>query len=236
MKKCFLIAVCFCFAVIFISKNVFADIAPLPKDAAENFRLDSESVELDVQNDYVKVVANFEIIADKKPQMNQYCPNYLTPKGGRSPCEKPYYQFGFIYPILKGQKFSSFRVFIGNEEIRPSSTDKLWVPNNIKNVERWITWETRRLEESEVKIPYKMKVKVEYVEPLVFEGSRSTFTYVLRTGALWKDKIGEAKIFVKSVFPNITFSIPPTAREANKVSWIIKDFEPDQDLVVEIKR
>jgi len=63
-------------------------------------------------------------------------------------------------------------------------------------------------------------------------------TYVLKTGALWKDKIGVADITFNLGLhdPGFASSIKPSGYiiEGNKLHWILKDFEPKDDMEISL--
>ena len=68
-----------------------------------------------------------------------------------------------------------------------------------------------------------------------------SFRYVLSTGRNWKDKIGKAIITVDtSELQRYWRVIPRTPKGAvtkgSSINWVLKDFEPEQDVVLEIER
>jgi hypothetical protein len=71
------------------------------------------------------------------------------------------------------------------------------------------------------------------------------WSYILRTGALWKEKIGEAQVIVHfpeamppggfGPFRSEAMLLCPPGYEVNgrTVTWTFKDFEPDEDIYIE---
>lgn len=69
-------------------------------------------------------------------------------------------------------------------------------------------------------------------------GGDEVLTYVLKTGALWKDKIQEADIIfdLGQHDPGFATSIKPLGYriEGHKLYWTFKDFEPKEDLEISL--
>ena len=63
-----------------------------------------------------------------------------------------------------------------------------------------------------------------------------SFAYVLRTGASWKGKIGQARITVdvSGVPSHYSISLSPQGyhKEGDVVTWVLRDFEPNEDIGV----
>ena len=92
------------------------------------------------------------------------------------------------------------------------------------------------------------RVRVKYIGAADAEAGRphgSGWAYPLKTCALWKGKIGEARIVVRfpmSMPPGgfgpfrpeaVRLSPAPTTLEGQTAAWVFKDFEPGQDIVVQ---
>ena len=71
----------------------------------------------------------------------------------------------------------------------------------------------------------------------VSDGS-SFFNYVLRTGASWKGKIGEAviEVDVSRIPPYYTVTADPDGYQerGHKLIWVLKDFDPAEDISVSL--
>jgi hypothetical protein len=69
-------------------------------------------------------------------------------------------------------------------------------------------------------------------------GGDEVLTYVLKTGALWKDKIQEADIIFDLGLhdPGFATSIKPSGYliEGHKLHWVFKDFEPKDDVEIRL--
>lgn len=90
------------------------------------------------------------------------------------------------------------------------------------------------------KLPFNPRetrtIKVTFsFESLTDAGGYQESTYLLRTGALWADKIGEADIYwdirgrkidLKKVFPK------GFEYKDNVLHWKFKDFEPSEDISI----
>jgi len=67
------------------------------------------------------------------------------------------------------------------------------------------------------------------------------FCYVLRTGRNWKGKIGQAVITVDASELQRYWRVTPRSPkgavvEASRITWVLKDFEPEEDVVLGIER
>ena len=65
------------------------------------------------------------------------------------------------------------------------------------------------------------------------------FRYIIRTGAFWQGSIGDAKfhLVLKNIDPNrVKLSPKGYQQKGNHFSWHFKNFEPEEDLEVWIKR
>ena len=78
----------------------------------------------------------------------------------------------------------------------------------------------------------------EYSAPLGYSSDGSSFfSYVLRTGRNWKGTIGEAKRSVDvSALPYMRIRpfLPVSARRDRKLIWVFRDFEPKEDIKVNL--
>ncbi|HIE51613.1 MAG TPA: YARHG domain-containing protein [Armatimonadetes bacterium] len=64
----------------------------------------------------------------------------------------------------------------------------------------------------------------------------SFFEYILRTGASWKGKIGEARIVVDLTglenYSNFSISPQGYRRNGSRIAWQFRDFEPQEDISI----
>jgi len=227
MKKTIL----FLFFCILTPSLTIADIMPQPSNAAEYFQLVSERVDIEITKKDVQVKGLFNLFTRKLPT-RQYCSNYPNQKGPR--CSPPYYQFEFLYPIQKGEKFTYFNVLQDGEKI--PSYDSFFDSSYFKGKREsgdYMVCHSKRVELKEMKFPYRTNIKIEYAEPIKFQGNKANFTYVLKTGAFWKGKIKEAKIFLKSEY-KIESSIKPTKIKGQEFIWEFKNLTPKEDLKITI--
>ncbi len=72
-------------------------------------------------------------------------------------------------------------------------------------------------------------------------GNTSDFTYILRTGATWRQPIGRETVRVRAepglrIAPVRAHDIRPTAESEKELVWELKDFVPKEDIHVEVTR
>jgi len=173
-------------------------------------------------------------------------------------------QMGFPDSLEDGPGFgksaiSDFRLFVNGEKVEAkyktldgSNADSLFNSNRTKYIGVY-TWEVE-FKEGETKtlendyefyeagflgIPYEATWYKGEEEPPGFGlGSTRVVNYVLHTGALWKGKIGKADIHINlgGIYPAHWVFISPsgyTFRDS-LVEWQLRDFEPDEDIKVQI--
>ena len=102
----------------------------------------------------------------------------------------------------------------------------------------WLAWLVRLHGSNGAPMACRVDAQVSYDQDLTpIKGSRnSRFTYVLRSGAPWKETIGKATITVSADKPRIVSATPQGgARQGNGMTWSLADFEPTQDVVVVVK-
>ena len=81
----------------------------------------------------------------------------------------------------------------------------------------------------------------QYDGPIREEGRRTEFTYILTTGANWKGKIGRAEIVVDIVGFSKTYLMETPspkgyAKKGSKLVWVMRNFEPGEDIGVYFRR
>ena len=135
------------------------------------------------------------------------------------------------------QKFLDFTAKVNGKEAEPQYSE-LGAEDRpkIENVERWLDWRTERIDANTLKKPIELNVSIKYKEKLEFIKGNARVTYVLKSGALWMGKIGEAKITLNSEYKIKNLSIKPEESGKKTASWTIKNFEPTEDLVIEVKK
>jgi len=210
----------------------YADIAPDPTPVEPTASMEWEKVEITVGAELATVTAEFEIkIGDLDPL--KYC--RALPTGG-SECSKPYYAFRISWPLLDTQvnMIDDFEVTMDgkpanaypdviHEEARLTPPISKWIP--IDSVEGW------------AKKPSKVRVRVSYKERITLEGDTAKFTYVLRSGSLWKGSIGKADITVTPEAGVVLEGVspPPASNKKGVLTWSFKKLEPDKDLQMTIR-
>lgn len=102
----------------------------------------------------------------------------------------------------------------------------------------WFAWPVRLRGSNGAPMACRVDAQVSYDQDLTpIKGSRnSRFTYVLRSGAPWKESIGKATITVTADKPRIVSATPVGGvRQGNGLTWSLAEFEPTQDVVVVVK-
>lgn len=81
-----------------------------------------------------------------------------------------------------------------------------------------------------------VEVRVTYDQELTPVSGKWRYTYVLRSGAPWKNPIGKAEIKVAVKKGALVSASPAGATTgATGLGWILQNFEPTQDVVVVVK-
>ncbi len=208
-----------------------ADIAPTPGPAEARARMAAEAVEIVVDKDVARVTARFTLdFDDVKPL--QYC--RALPEGGEE-CGNEYYQFLLAWPVLESQlgTFDDFSVLVDGAPASVWSQELREEPRFDPPITKWLDIQTPRM----TKRPGRVQVVVTYTETLKASFGRAMFTYVLRSGALWKGTIGAATVTIQAG-EDVTFEDPgPAPAEATptRLSWVFSDFEPAADITLTVR-
>lgn len=101
---------------------------------------------------------------------------------------------------------------------------------------RWKTWALELPGSGGAPPRYDVDEEVRYDQDLAVSGGKRRFTYVLRSGAPWKDPIGHARVQIDTGGAKVVSSIPAGAKRSGAVLvWELKSFEPTQDVTVLLK-
>ncbi len=218
-----------------------ADIAPEPRVGETAISMKAEKVTITLLGFFAKVEAEFIMDASSLAPL-QYC--RPLPEGGTE-CGDKYYQFVGSWPLLKSQegRIEDFKIKVGDGDASPFrdgqmplSQDKLEKMKFDLSDVTWARFASPRIKSKDALDD--LRIVVTYKEKLELKDGAFSFTYVLRSGALWAGTIGQAEIILNLVpgykIENPTFQ--PNETKANSLHWQFKDFEPDKDLSFEIRK
>jgi len=208
-----------------------ADIAPDPVQLDGTTRMTSESVTIEVDKEVARVTATFRLEVGNLEKL-RYC---RALQEGGSECGDWYYHFSLLWPVLDTQDgaFRDFAVTVNGEECDIWGDQEEEVPGIEPPISKWIRISAPRMD----KRPKKVEVVVKYTEVLKPRLGLAQLTYVLRSGALWKDRIGSAVVTVK-VRDGVVLgeaTPPPKSAARDKLVWKFADFEPDKDISVVVR-
>lgn len=218
-------------SLLFLSPAVRADVAPSPVRLDGSTRMTAETVDILVEKDVARVTAKFTLdIGDI--QKLRYC---RALQEGGSECGDWYYHFELTWPLLESQEgtFKDFSVTVNGKECDVWGEQEEEVAGLDPPITKWIQISAPRMD----KRPRKAEVVVKYTESLQPKLGLARLVYVLRSGALWKGKIGSAVITIATA-QGITLqdaSPEPKTVAADRLVWKFKDFEPDKDIFVTVR-
>jgi hypothetical protein len=137
--------------------------------------------------------------------------------------------------VETGKGLERFRVWSGGTEYQTTIEEVNVDWEKWPRKHTWFIWTMTFPEGQPVRlqVSYDLLVSGEGSFPNLF-GGRGTIVYILRSGALWGGTIGEARITVTApgggalVGPEPS----PSLATADRVEWLMRDFEPTEDVVV----
>ena len=181
----------------------------------------AEKVTIHLSRGVAVVVAEFEFDVSEAPPL-KYC---RPLPGGGTKCGEPYFQFRMLWPVLEGQKerIQGFKAFFNEQKsghFSPRYRKVADLPYPM-----WAKVDSPSMREKKLET---LNVRIRDIETLPMQDGKADFTYVLRTGALWKGNIGEAEIevVVGEEMAVEAMSMEPTEQRDNVLRWVLRDFEP----------
>lgn len=218
---------------LFLAVQASADVAPNPSRAEPAMRMLSENVQIRIVDDTALVKAEF-VLKNLGLEKLRYC--RYSPGDVMEHCGDYYYQLQLAWPLLESQKQTisgltvKFNGWPGTVWDEDHGTHKLEPP-----IPYWMGLTSQHILEETLDT---VTVLVEYPEKLVFTDGVASFTYILRSGALWSGTIGKADIKLEfgDNYRVEEGALKPKKTEPGALSWTFTDFKPTKDIVVRVKQ